>query len=165
MNSYIWIHINYESIWFFHKWIHMLHEFIYEYINHEFIWFFSYMNSYVSWIHIWIRARCDTAALVDCCNLLAALTESWRPLPVLQLQSSLVSSAASDSELSHQQWRNWHSNLPGLAQAGRRQASESAHKKSCLNTKVLFTVVLLFDSCLSLGLGFRELRQRRGIIP
>ena len=32
MNSYlwihIWIHINYEFIWFFHIWIHMFHEFI-----------------------------------------------------------------------------------------------------------------------------------------
>ena len=35
MNSYIWIHIwihiNYEFIWFFHTWIHMFHEFIYEF--------------------------------------------------------------------------------------------------------------------------------------
>ena len=34
MNSYvwihIWIHINYEFIWFFHTWIHMFHEFLYE---------------------------------------------------------------------------------------------------------------------------------------
>ena len=35
MNSYIWIHIwihiNYEFIWFFHIWIHMFHEFTYEF--------------------------------------------------------------------------------------------------------------------------------------
>ena len=35
MNSYIWIqiwiHINFEFIWFFHIWIHMFHEVIYEF--------------------------------------------------------------------------------------------------------------------------------------
>ena len=31
MNSYTWIHINYEFIWFLHIWIHMFHKVIHEF--------------------------------------------------------------------------------------------------------------------------------------
>ena len=81
MNSYIWIHIwihiNYEFIWFFHIWIHMFHEFIYE--------FWVYQGSRCKSGHLipTYSGTCKSRHLIPSCPGLSQSTFSIQGYPGL----------------------------------------------------------------------------------